>query len=148
MCIYIYISHHLASSPEPPSLSSNKLDDGLKARLQAALRSYLTRFPPFCVPMSHPDPPLFPKICMRAKITGCNPHMRPHDCHVGATLGPHWGSITPDVMPCKLLRETLQGYYPCSFSQVCENNIHCRDVHMSDGCNSSAALEAAWREQS
>ena len=38
---------HLASSLEPPSLSSNELDDGLKALLQAALQSYLPRFPPY-----------------------------------------------------------------------------------------------------
>ena len=114
--------------------------------------------PMFCVPKPHPDPLLFPNMYIFLQeneyfafpmhLHTLFPHMRPHDCHVGATLGPHWGSITPDVMPCKLLRETLQGYYPCSFSQVCGNNTHRRNAHMSDSCNSSAVLEAAWREQS
>ena len=45
--IYMYTPPIWLPPPEPPSLSSNKLDDGLKALLQAALRSYLPRFPPY-----------------------------------------------------------------------------------------------------
>ena len=44
--VYIY-GHSWLPPPEPPSLSSEKTDDGLKALLQAALRSYLPRFPPY-----------------------------------------------------------------------------------------------------
>ena len=44
--IYIY-AHSWLPPPEPRSLSSKKTDDGLKALLQAALRSYLPRFPPY-----------------------------------------------------------------------------------------------------